>query len=252
LKNPKSANKTAPSILQTLCSSDPRLQNVALDLQEFALAANLAFQTGRKIPAALYRETLVSVQYRLLALREEADAVAAVVPPLQSDTLASSKSAHRSSGTGQDHLDPNPNPNPSTLHLLRLGMLAFTTTLFLQIKLMPIRYADLARRVRACVEGMAAVQNPPVAQSVSVEMGKLRLWFLFVARISVLFGAEDEDLLVRAAVGVVEGLAFSGEVEWQEVREVLRVFMWIDWVRPKEGKMFWEKVVAAREELSSG
>ncbi|KAK4039629.1 hypothetical protein C8A01DRAFT_46960 [Parachaetomium inaequale] len=238
-KNPKTAKSRTAQTLQTLCPSDPRLQNVALDLQEFSLAANLAFQTGRKIPAALYRETLVSVQYRLLALRDEADDAS---PPAASPPAASPPAQPQHDVLGSS-LDAD------TENLLRLGMLAFTTTLFLQIKLMPIRYADLARRVRACVEGML-VQNPPAEQGgVPVQVGRLRLWFLFVARTSVLSGAEDEEALVRATVGVVEGLGFTEEVEWQVVREVLREFMWIDWVRPKEGVVFWERLVAAREEL---
>jgi hypothetical protein len=89
--------------------------------------------------------------------------------------------------------------------LLRLGMLAFTTTTFLQIKQMPMRYVDLAGRMRRFVRRLA--EREGLVEGCSPQTGRLVLWFLFVARISVLGGVEDADML---AVVVERVLVFLG------------------------------------------
>jgi hypothetical protein len=262
---------TAPTNLPPLTSNvlrnlhptvnDPRLLNILLDLQEFSLAANLAFQTGRKIPSTIFCETLVSVQYRLLALRDEDD-------QRRQKQQQPFQDQDTSTDTNNWEIDPAVEGNTSKLaDLLRLGMLAFTTTTFLQIKQLPMRYPDLARRMRGCVRALAQVlsdgeqehhqeqgqdgerkgeRDPP--QQVEIVV---RLWFLFVARISVLGWPEDEDVLVTTAGRVLEGLGLA-EAAWDEVRGVLRGVMWIDWVHSGDGRRFWERVRAERSRVSQG
>ncbi len=187
---------------------DPRLLNTVLDLQEFALGANLAFQTGRKIPTDLFHETLVSVQYRLLALRGEDDA---------------------------------PQHQMLMHHLLFLGMLAFSATTFLQIKQMPMSHGDLARRMRECVPRLLVRVGE---EECSPQEQRLALWFLFVANISVLGSTvEDKTMLVKATRQLVVGLGLA-EACWDKVRDILRTVMWIDWLHSEGGKEFWDKVVA--------
>lgn len=99
--------------------TDPRLLNVYLDLREFSRAANLAKQIGSKIGAAEYLETLISVQYRLLALRHE-------------DGL---------SMTAEERL-------------LSVGMLAFTTTTFLHVKGLPFKFPHLQEQARECLQNL--------------------------------------------------------------------------------------------------
>jgi hypothetical protein len=145
-------------------------------------------------------------------------------------------------------------------------MLAFTTTTFLQIKQLPMRYPDLARRMRGCVQALAQVlsdgeqeqrqeqngerksDDPP--QPHQVEM-VVRLWFLFVARISVLGWPDDEEVLVITAGRALDGLGLA-EAGWDEVRGVLRGVMWIDWVHSGDGRRFWERVRAERSRVSQG
>ncbi|KAK4120924.1 hypothetical protein N657DRAFT_692803 [Parathielavia appendiculata] len=243
---PNNLRLLTETALRNLGVCDPRLLNILLDLQEFSLAANLAFQTGRKIPAKLYTETLVSVQYRLLALRDE-------------DDERQSRSQHQphadeekpdqreESETGFVDGSSSSIAQPARL-LLRLGMLAFTTTTFLQIKQLPMRYTDLARRMRECVLAMAqagrgegeAERKPSLPQA-----GMVELWFCFVARISVLRWPDEEEALVAATARALAalGLAESG---WEEVRAVLRGVMWIDWVHSGDGKEFWDTVKIER------
>lgn len=200
-------------------TADPRLRNTLADLQEFARAANLAFQTGRKIPADVFRETLVSVQYRLLALRDEER-------PRQ---LLQSESG------GPSDLDVEDE------ELLRLGMLAFSTTVFLRIEGMPMRYGDLAGRVRGVVTSMAEEEVVSEGESESEsERGRLVVWFLFVAGVSVLRDVEDQEMLAVVLKRVLGGLGSSG---WEEVRDVLKGVMWIDWVHSAGGRKLWEAVV---------
>ncbi|KAK0670032.1 hypothetical protein QBC41DRAFT_98710 [Cercophora samala] len=99
--------------------TDPRLLNVYLDLREFSRSANLAKQIGSKIGAAEYLETLISVQYRLLALRHEEDR----------------------SVTAEERL-------------LGVGMLAFTTTTFLHVKGFPFKFPHLQGEVRECLRDL--------------------------------------------------------------------------------------------------
>ncbi|KAK3904890.1 hypothetical protein C8A05DRAFT_42094 [Staphylotrichum tortipilum] len=176
--NPTTNPSTPPTF--PILITDPRLLNILHDLQEFSLAANLASQTGCSIPAPLFHETLVSVQYRLLALRDEDDF--------------------------DDDSDHTHRMDASPARLLRLGMLAFSTTTFLQIQQLPLRYADLARRMRGCVRRLGRVGEASLSQ----EEARLALWFLFVATVSVLGGEGDEEGVVGAARRVAGGLGLGG------------------------------------------
>lgn len=213
---------------------DPRLLNIAADLQQFSLPANLAAQTGLKIPTDLFHETLVSAQYRLLALQHEHQQ-----QQEQSSSISSSLSP--SSPTDDDYSLAHAHVRPPADDMLRLGMLAFTTTTFLQIRQLPMRYRDLAARLRRAVSRMADDDN---SEGGDDDLSRATLWFLFVARISVLGGAEDEPMLVRAARRVLGelGLNRPGVSGWGAVRDVLRRYMWIDWVHSERGKAFYEKL----------
>jgi hypothetical protein len=105
----------------------------------------------------------------------------------------------------------------------------------LQIKQMSMRYADLAGRMRRVV-GRLAGQKGQV-EGCSAEAKGVVLWFLFVARISVLDGMEDEGLLASVAERVMGGLGLE-EAGWEGVRGVLRGVMWIDFVHSDGGTKF--------------
>lgn len=254
LKQP-TPSKTA---LRNLCPGirDHRLLNTALDLQEFTLAANIAFQTGRKIPPDLFRETQVSVQYRLLALRDEDD---------ERRSRQQQQQQHQRLETEElshpipEETGPLTQDTITAQRLLCLGMLAFTTTTFLKIKQLPMRYVDLVRRMRECVHTLGGKGGAPWEAGVNggcspqaaaaAAPGRLELWFLFVARISVLDAPEDEEMLVAATARVLRAMGLGG-AGWDQVRDVLRAFMWVDWLHSEGGRAFWE-VVSARGDVVS-
>jgi hypothetical protein len=193
----------------------------------------LAFQTGLKIPAQSFRETLVSVQYRLLALQHEL--VDARSPPQSQEMETGSESTIPTERVTATETE--------TEKLLRLGMLAFTTTTFLKVKEIPMPYHDLARRVRRVVDEMDT-ESSGGGEGVM----KLRLWFLFVARISVLDGPVHDETLVRTATAVLQQLGLTGpKTGWSEVRDALRAYMWIDWVHSEMGKAFYGELAKTTE-----
>ncbi|KXX77080.1 hypothetical protein MMYC01_206332 [Madurella mycetomatis] len=214
-------------------TSDLRLLNTAADLQQFSVSANLAFQTGLKMPADAFHEILVSVQYRLLALQHEHDEA---LSSLSLSSSLPSSSKHKCRGEQEKKEERQAET------LLRLGMLAFTTTTFLQIQELPMRYPDLAARMRRAVNDMADRGKAEGGE----EMRRLELWFLFVARISVVGGVEDEEMLARAAKEALKVLGLMGigsGAGWREVRDVLKGYMWIDWVHSARGLTFYMKLV---------
>ncbi|KAK0741795.1 hypothetical protein B0T21DRAFT_345677 [Apiosordaria backusii] len=200
----KSNSSTPTSDIMMPYITDPRLLNIYLDLREFSRAANLAIQIGTKIGAAEYLETLVSVQYRLLALQHECGD-----PPVSTED-------------GK---------------LLRVGMLAFTTTTFLHVKGLPFKFPHLQDQVRECCQGLDTQKHSK----------KLELWFLFVAYISALGKngtEEDERMLVEKGREIATGMKaqWKGKIGWNEVRKVLIEVMWIDWVHSEYGRVFLDKL----------
>jgi hypothetical protein len=168
--NPKGASSAA-TIIHKVCPNPPdhRLVNVWLDLREFCTAANLAVQTKLKIDAKLFQEVVLSVNYRLLLL--------------EYDDKASVDEA-----------------------ILRLGMLAFSITAFLQIPQMPVRYVDLTAKLRRSVLLLPCIGQQYYQRIVGQHDGevdmavflRLKLWFLSVAyrHLSLPGGPEGEgDLL---------------------------------------------------------
>ncbi|KAK3344259.1 hypothetical protein B0T25DRAFT_463449 [Lasiosphaeria hispida] len=174
-------------------SLDQRLLNVWLDLQEFSRSANIAFQTGRKIPGSLFQEAVTSALYRLIALQHD-----------QGDTT------------------------PVQDTIMRLGMLAFSTTTFLQIQGLPAdNNKDLSAKARTFLQLPQTVGQQQFGTEAREEFLKLKLWFLFVAYITILSRLEDEELIVANVAETVTSLGLSS---WPGVREVLLDHMWIDWL----------------------
>jgi hypothetical protein len=81
------------------------------------------------------------------------------------------------------------------------------------------------------------------------ERRRLVVWFLFVAGVSVMREDGDEEMLVVALRRVLGRMGLSGG--WEEVRDVLRGVMWIDWVHSAGGRRLWEVVVRKESGESS-
>ncbi|KAK4228103.1 hypothetical protein QBC38DRAFT_476161 [Podospora fimiseda] len=206
-KTPKSTSPAAKrTILSILSASnevpDQRLINIYLDLQEFTLATNIAYQTASKIAFEPFLETLVSAQYRLLALLNE----------------------HSESET-------------TMTMMLILGMLTFTTTTFLQVRNLPMRYMDLTRRLRKLLSTISQRD-----QKEDDAVTKYKLWLVFIAAISIVTDPEDESLFISAATPLLVKLGMV-DASWNNVRGALREFLWVDWLQSAFGRSFHARVM---------
>ncbi|KAH8895361.1 hypothetical protein GQ53DRAFT_839014 [Thozetella sp. PMI_491] len=151
--------------IQSLCENpDSRLDNVWLDLREFARAINVAVQAKRKIDPELFQETLVSGQYRLLQLSYDSD------------------DAHE---------------------LLRLGLLAFTTTLFLDTYGIRQSYAHLGEQLRTLLRrwlDRTANESPP----------ELNLWLIMM--LSGLYNLRNNTGVTDYSPWVASAYALTGSL----------------------------------------
>jgi len=157
---------------------DIRLVNVWLDLREFTMSVNLARQTKRKISPVLFQEVLISVQYRL------------------------------------HHLDFSSHDPQETL---RLTMLAFSASLFLDVHSHPLRYEQLASALRKSLQAFPRKDDRSCLE--------LELWLLFIARMAVLNTREDQPWLEQRLRATARDLRVSTRAE---VRQVLKGFLWVD------------------------
>ncbi|OAA55937.1 hypothetical protein SPI_08144 [Niveomyces insectorum RCEF 264] len=199
-----------------LCSDpDRRLVNVWRDLHAFATAVNLAQQAQTKVAPALYQEALISVHYRLHRLNAAAS----------NDNALPSEEA----GCG----------------VLRLAMLAFSTTVFLEIH--SDRFQPLADAFRSALQ--CRRRNKKRKQTRVPEDGddrqdaallpELDLWFTFIAAVSVLGGPSDRAWLLET---MHEAMAELQLTSWTDTRAVLKRFCWIDCVNDAPAKAFFSSV----------
>lgn len=218
--NPHVATKlhTTKTPIHSLHPSTPdqRLVNVWLDLREFSRLANLALQTGRKMPGELFQEALISAQYRLLALGAE---------------------KHYNS--------------PLVEQMAQMGMLAFSTISFLQVEGIPMYMEDFATKLRRLLDSLESISShsalcptptgqenqgprPIIPRSGDTEVFlKLKLWLLFMAYVSVLDQSKHQEFVLSCVSDTMKNLGLS---TWPAVREVLMAHMWVDWTYKSKGK----------------
>jgi len=202
---------------------DQRLVNVWLDLQELSRSTNLAFQTGHKIRGELFQEALISAQYRLLALGAE---------------------KHYNS--------------PLVERMAKMGMLAFSTVTFLQMKGIPMYMEDFATKLRRLLESLASSSfhsvlypttagqenqgpRPTTPRSGDTEVFlKLKLWLLFMGHISVLDQSKHQEFVASCVSDTMNDLGLS---TWPAVRDVLMAHMWVDWTHKTKGNALVEGIL---------
>lgn len=160
---------------------DSRLRNVWADAREFCALVNLASITGRKIRPRLFQEIMVTLQYRLL---------------------------HYEVGSTGLHV--------SISHAIQIGILVFTTTIFLHVAGIPTRYYWLTSQIRKMLK---AWEIPTDTQG-----RKLRLWLLCISSISGLYDGTGEWLSPATS----HALAELDLKEWRDVKVILKEYLWID------------------------
>lgn len=195
LVDPRKASTTTP--VQTFCAApDIRLVNVWRDLREFAMAINLAHQTQRKLSPSLFQEALISVQYRLQHL-------------------------------AYDGLDKH--------EILRVALLAFSASIFLEIHAASVPLRHLAGQLRTLLQS--------VQQETNTEWQKLILWLTYVGRISVLDCPEDLGWLKEQSLNATRAI---GPKSWVETRQILKSLVWVDVVHDEAGKRFFDDVMTSQ------
>lgn len=179
-----------------LDSIDLRLRRVWNDVSEFVRAANIATQCKRSIDNELYQETMVSIHYRLANLCFDMDSIN----------------------------EP-----------IRLALLAFASTLFLQWRGIKIRYEYLAQRLNTAMTSLRHNnRGVPV---------RLALWIYIIAAISVL-DEREKVYLQPALIEVIRELEFGS---WDEVRLMLKSILWVDVLHDPLAKEMVEDTLSAPE-----
>lgn len=163
---------------------DDELAGAWRTMAEFSLTIKLAVGCRHQIAIETFLDTMAAVMYRLLSMTSfEAG---------------------------------------STEEAIRLGLLAFSSSIFLPWKQIGIHYDHLASTYKDCLAKMKCSNIP----------SHLLLWLLMVGAVSVFGNADDEWL--KPWLRVIIDLA---EVEsWVDMQEILTSIMWIGLVHDVPGK----------------
>jgi hypothetical protein len=192
IRGMKKVTKRNSDIADFIKTLDPRLSNVWKDLEEFSTLSNLASQTGRKLQPNTFSEIVVSILYRLLALSHPASPVE---------------------------------------NVFRLGMMAYTASIFFRWREMKQRQAYLDNSFReALSELRKAKVRPP---------GAVLLWLLVLWKITV-SDDSNHDVFSEWTFEVLRGL---GVESWDSVRDVLKTVVWIDCLFDASGRRVFDPIL---------
>ena len=154
----------------------------------FCLVINLAAESKHRIATETFLDTMASVIYRLLDMtRFEAG---------------------------------------STEEAIRLGLLAFSSSVFLQWKQLGMSYDHLATTYRDCLAKLRCSNIP----------SRLFLWLLMVGAVSVFGCADDNWLKPWLRVNIDPGKVES----WSDMQDILKSLMWIGLVLDEPGKVVFD------------
>ena len=164
----------------------PQLQSIYADMHAFASIANRLFHGKGKLRPELYQDIMVSVQYRLLLLKYDMD----------SDVVQ---------------------------ECLRLGLVAFQTSIFITNLGVRVKYEALAERMRSAIHAFRPTNEAETS---------LKLWVLFIGAM-VVFEPGEPWL-----TGSMKDLASL--LSWAEIEERLKSIMWIDVMHSYHGKRVYD------------
>lgn len=181
------------SVPKCLLGSDTKLRIIWKDLQEFTRSVNLAFQIGQKMDFSVCQQILISVLYRLLLI------------------------------------DFSPKSSDQAFHV---GMLAFSSNTFLQMKNFPIHFEKLSVQLRDTILGLDTLEDDSTLE--------LKIWLLFVARLSIQTGNGDSWLLPEMR----KTLAALSLTTWKSVKDKLKNYLWIGMLHDACGKKAFEDAIA--------
>ena len=112
---------------------------------------------------------------------------------------------------------------------LRLGLLAFSSNIFLQ-------WQDV---------GMYHSRFPPIYTKFVLSLdgvsSQMLLWLLMIGAISIFLEPHE----TRLKQGLQANLKLNGVKSWTEMRQILKSFLWIDLLHDKPGKDMFDALVSS-------
>ncbi|KAI6763943.1 hypothetical protein HG530_007732 [Fusarium avenaceum] len=178
--------KPSKDFMNLYYTLDWKLQNAFKDLRDFSTLANRLSPSSQKLKPEAFQEIMLSIQYRLL------------------------------------QMDFSEDPNPIQ-EALRIGLLAFESTIFLQIQGTKLKSQSFNEQLRL------TIQATPVQGEASANV---KLWLLLIGSIMVFNGSED--WLVQSIRSLV------GRQTWAEVQERVKEVMWVDMIHGIPGRQAYE------------
>lgn len=170
--------------------TDPRLVNAWRVMKTFSMLVNRAGEAGRsKLTKETMLDVMASLMYRLIIIREF------------------------SSGS----LDET----------IRLSLLTFAATVFLQWREATLSYCDLSGRLKASLEQLDAADVSP----------RLLVWIFTMG--AILLGKQDHAWLKP---WLRLNMNLCGVKCWADMRRVLKSSMWVDVALERMGKGLFEKI----------
>ncbi|KAJ4311630.1 hypothetical protein N0V84_010344 [Fusarium piperis] len=174
------------SMLMMMDSWDYKLKSAFKDLRDFSALANQLIPSRHKLEPEIFQEIMLSVQYRLLVLGYS--------------------------------LDEHP-----LREAIRLGLLAYESTIFLQIKGVKLKSDLFTLQLREAIEAIP-VEGEAIAN--------VKLWLLLIGSM-VIFDSKASWLGQSIQ-------SLTGRQTWSQVRKRVKEVMWIDIIHDPAGSEAFE------------
>lgn len=165
------------------------LSSVWNTMSEFCSVVNFAVESVQFISINTYLETMASLMYRLLNMRFESSSVSEAI---------------------------------------RLGLLAFSTSVFLQWGSLGLSYTNLTSEYRGCLVRLGS----------SCATSQLMIWLLMVGAVSVV--DIDDDASLKSLF--ITNIGFGDMKSWDGMQDLLNSFMWIGLVHDKAAKRVFDQL----------
>lgn len=107
---------------------------------------------------------------------------------------------------------------------IHIGMLAFSTDVFLQLKGLEMRFKNTAAQLRDAILELQDLEDESILE--------FKLWLLFVARLSNAKDNQDSWLMPEMK-RILKALSLK---TWKAVRERLKIYLWIDVLHDSGGR----------------
>lgn len=159
-------------------------------VKQFSARINLAYKTRRKLPKELLLDAMASIMYRLMHM------------------------SYRHSSLDE---------------CIRLGLLAYSSSIFLQWRGTTMSFHSFSTDYRACLTSSHFLDLLP---------HYLQLWILMTGAVSIL-KEEDYQWLKPQLLSITNS---CGLHSWYQARDTLHSVMWIDLLHDHLGKRYFNSV----------